>query len=122
MIKNFTIIMTIILVVAAGLFWREIWGVFSGMSVLQAMEQIVTFVLHIAVATIAVYAVTTLPELIKPWMKTFRWRQRQARRGRSHMKPATKSSPRMPKLKAGQQPVVMIVKDEQKPIEIDWKG
>jgi hypothetical protein len=40
----------------------------------------VTFILHVAVATIAAYSVMTVPEFIKPWLQTFRSRQRQARR------------------------------------------
>ena len=79
--KNFMIVLGVIVVIAAALFWREVLGLFAGMSPLEAMKQIVTFILHAAVATIAAYAVMTVPEFIKPWIQTFRSRQRQARRG-----------------------------------------
>jgi hypothetical protein len=121
MIKNFTITLTIILVIAAGLFWREVWGVFAGMSVLESLKQIVTFVLHVAVATIAAYAAMTLPEFIKPWMRAFKVRQRQMRRGRfSVAGQRSKVNPqRMPKPKPGQ--AIVIVKDESQPIDLKWK-
>jgi hypothetical protein len=78
--KNFVIVLGVIVVAAAALFWREVLGLFAGMSPLEAMQQIVTFILHVAVATIAAYSVMTVPEFIKPWLQTFRSRQRQARR------------------------------------------
>jgi hypothetical protein len=87
--KNFMIVLGVIVVIAAALFWREVLGLFAGMSPLEAMQQIVTFILHVAVATIAAYAVMTVPEFLKPWMQTFRFRQRQARRG--HGAPAVQS-------------------------------
>ncbi len=78
--KNFVILLSVIVVIAAALFWREVTGIFAGMSPLEAMRQIVTFILHVAVATILAYAAMTIPEFIKPWLRTFRFRQRQARR------------------------------------------
>ncbi len=87
--KNFMIVLGVIVVIAAALFWREVLALFAGMSPLGAMQQIVTFILHVAVATIAAYAVMTVPEFLKPWLQTFRFRQRQARRG--HGAPAVQS-------------------------------
>jgi hypothetical protein len=87
--KNFMIVLGVVVVIAAALFWREVLALFAGMSPLEAMQQIVTFILHVAVATIAAYAVMTVPEFLKPWMQTFRFRQRQARRG--HGAPAVQS-------------------------------
>ncbi len=78
--KNFVILLSVIVVIAAALFWREVTGIFAGMSPLEAMRQIVTFILHVAVATILAYAAMTVPEFIKPWLRTFKFRQRQARR------------------------------------------
>jgi uncharacterized membrane protein YcjF (UPF0283 family) len=82
--KNFMIVLTIILLIAVVLFWREVWGIFAGMSVLEAMNTIVTFILHVAVATIAVYALTLIPEYVMPWLKVFKIKQRQARKARRH--------------------------------------
>lgn len=119
--KNYIIVLVLVLVVSVGLFWQDVFAIFVGMTPLQAMEQIVTFILHVAVATIAVYAVTTLPELIKPWLKTFKRQQRQARRGRLSVS-AKVPKPRLPKPKASQQPVVMVMRNEEKPIDLKWKG
>jgi hypothetical protein len=82
--KNFMIVLTIILLIAVVLFWREVWGIFAGMSVLEAMNTIVTFILHVTVATIAVYALTLIPEYVMPWLKVFKIKQRQARKARRH--------------------------------------
>jgi hypothetical protein len=82
--KNAMIVLTIILLIAVVLFWREVWGIFAGMSVLEAMNTIVTFILHVAVATIAVYALTLIPEYVMPWLKVFKIKQRQDRKARRH--------------------------------------
>jgi hypothetical protein len=96
--KNFMIVLGVIVVIAVALFWREVLGLFAGMSPLEAMQQIVTFILHVAVATIAAYAVMTVPEFIKPWIGTFRSRQRQARRGRGATAVQRVKAPGMSKL------------------------
>ncbi len=74
----------LLLMIAAVLFWRQVWGLFAGMTVLEAMGTIVQFILHVTVATLAGYAVTMLPEYVAPWLKAFRWEQRTARRARRH--------------------------------------
>jgi hypothetical protein len=50
-------------------FWREVLALFIGMTVIEILKQIVTFALHVAWVTILVYAMTTLPEMVKPWMR-----------------------------------------------------
>jgi hypothetical protein len=82
--KNAMIVLSILLMIAVALFWKQVWGIFAGMSVLEAMNTIVTFILHVAVATIAAYAAMLIPEYIKPWMQALRWKQRQARKARRH--------------------------------------
>lgn len=74
----------LLLMMAAVLFWRQVWGLFAGMTVLEAMGTIVQFILHVTVATLAGYAVMLIPEYVAPWLKAFRWKQRTARRARRH--------------------------------------
>lgn len=95
--KNAMIVLTVILLIAVVLFWRDVWSIFAGMSVLEAMNTIVTFILHVAVATIAAYAAMLIPEYIKPWMQALRWKQRQTRKARRHgrMPEQTIKAPRM---------------------------
>lgn len=95
--KNAVIVLAIILMIAAALFWRQVWGIFAGMTVLEAMNTIVTFILHVAVATIAAYAAMLIPEYIKPWMQALQWKQRQARKARRHgrMPEPTARAPRL---------------------------
>ena len=74
----------LLLMIAAVLFWRQVWGLFAGMTVLEAMGTIVQFILHVTVATLAGYAVMLVPEYVTPWLKAFRWKQRTVRRARRH--------------------------------------
>ena len=74
----------LLLMIAAVLFWRQVWGLFAGMTVLEAMGTIVQFILHVTVATLAGYAVMLVPEYVAPWLKAFRWKQRTVRRARRH--------------------------------------
>lgn len=72
----------LLLMIAAVLFWRQVWGLFAGMTVLEAMGTIVQFILHVTVATLAGYAVMLVPEYVMPWLKAFRWKQHTVRRAR----------------------------------------
>jgi hypothetical protein len=112
--RNFVIILSVIVVIAAALFWREVVGVFAGMSPLEAIQQIVTFILHVAVATIAAYAVMTVPEFIKPWMRTFRLHQRQARRGHGAAAVQSVKTQGMPKLSKDKMLIALVQQLMQK--------
>jgi len=94
--KHYITVLTLILSIACALFWKQIWALFHGMTALESMEVIVNFLLHAAVATILGYAAMVLPEFIKPWLKTFRWKQRAVRRGRAReIAPAPAAPARM---------------------------
>jgi len=80
--KQAITILSLIVLAAAALFWQQVWSIFAGMTVLQSLEMIVQFILHVAVGTIVVYGVATAPELIKPWMRALRQKRRAQRRGR----------------------------------------
>lgn len=88
------IFLGIVMVIGAALFGDQVMALFAGMTPLEAMRMIVTFVLHVAVAKIISYAAFTAPELLKPWLRTFRRKRRQARRGSLPSKLVTK----MPKV------------------------
>lgn len=81
--KKYIVGLSFLALIAGTLFWRDVWAIFAGMSVIESLTAIVNFVLHVAVATIIGYVVMTLPEFVKPWIKTFRWKQRSVRRGRT---------------------------------------
>ena len=112
--KNFVILLSVILVIAAALFWREVAGIFTGMSPLEAMRQIVTFILHVAVATILAYVVMTIPEFIKPWIRTFRFRQRQARRAHNSAAVRSVRPKGMPKLNKDRMLIALVEQLMQK--------
>ena len=95
------VILIIIALIGCVLFADQVLAFFRGMGPLEAIQTIWQFVLHVTVGTICAYMVYTLPEIVKPWLKTLRWKQRQARRlppGR----PAV-HAPRLPRLSAAQQ-------------------
>lgn len=81
--KQALTVLLLIVAAAAVMFWKQVLGVFAGMSVLEAMEFIVTFVLHVTVGTVAAYVAFGLPEIVKPWVRMFKQKRRAQRRGRS---------------------------------------
>lgn len=101
--KNFITFLMIVTVTGALVFWREVWAVFAGMSVLEALNMIVQFLLHIAAVTVIGFLLTTLPAMIKPWIKVLRWkgattlRSRDRRRARETNIPQRVSMPKVDK-------------------------
>ena len=78
--QPFLILLVMVLVVGAALFYDQVLAIFHGMSALEAMRTILTFVLHVAVVTIASYVAFTLPEIFKPWLQMLRWKRRASKR------------------------------------------
>jgi hypothetical protein len=81
--KRFVMTISILALVAgAALFPNQIVAQFRGMSPLEAMKTIVTFVLHVAVATIAAYVMYTLPEILGPTIKMLKNKSARIQTGR----------------------------------------
>lgn len=80
--KQQLIILSLIALAAAALFWQQVWSIFAGMTVLEALDMIVQYILHVAVATITLTVLFGLPKIITPWMRMLRKKQRAQRRGR----------------------------------------
>ena len=99
--KNFMLFLAVVAVVGGLLFWRDVWAIFAGMSVIEALSMIVQFLLHIAVVTIIGFLVTTIPAMIKPWMGLARLKRKQARRQRVQPDQAHERT-RMPKMNKDQ--------------------
>jgi len=78
--KDFMILLVILSVVGALLFYDQVLAIFRGMSPLEALRTIVTFIMHVAVATIVSYVAYTLPDFVKPWLKALRSGPRRTRR------------------------------------------
>lgn len=93
--KDFVIVLVIVVVVGAILFYDQILAVFQGMSPLEAMRFIVSFVLHVSVATIASYAAYTLPEFVRPWLRMMRTKRRRSRRQPNQQKKPRQRSQRL---------------------------
>jgi len=86
--KAFLILSLIALLIGGVFFADQVLAIFKGMTVLEAMKFIVTFVLHVVVVTICMYTLYTLPEIAMPiikFLKSFfrglRMKRRGARRG-----------------------------------------
>ena len=80
--KQYITILSLIALAAVALFWQQVWGIFAGMTVLESLDMIVTYILHVAIGTIAAVVIFGLPAIIMPWVRMFRKRQRAIRRGR----------------------------------------
>lgn len=93
--KAFLILSGIALLIGVVFFYDQVLAIFKGMTVLEAMKFIVTFVLHVVVVTICMYTLYTLPEIVGPWLKTLRWKRRAARRNRSGQKVYKQHSPKL---------------------------
>lgn len=70
----FVLFMVLLLITAGLLFFDQVLSIFQGMTVLQSMQMIIQFILHVAVATIAAYAVYQVNELILPWWRAAKYR------------------------------------------------
>lgn len=80
MIKRFTVLVVFVVLIASGLFFRQILDLMYGMTVLEMLQRSVEFVLHVIVVSIAAYALYQVNELAQPWIKTFQQKQRHHRR------------------------------------------
>lgn len=81
MSKEFTMTVAVLGAVIGGLVFRDqVLAIFAGMTVMESLSYITQFVLHVVVVTIAMYVATTLPELVKPWMKALKSRKSEGRR------------------------------------------
>ncbi len=80
--KQMIAILSLIALAAAALFWKQVWSVFAGMTVLESLDMIVTYILHIAVGTIAAVVFFGIPKIVMPWYRMFQRKQRAMRRGR----------------------------------------
>jgi Sec-independent protein translocase protein TatA len=97
--KQALLILSLIALAAAALFWQQVWAIFDGMTVLESLEMIVQYILHVTVVTILMWGVTTLPELIKPWMRALRQKRRAQRLHRVRtLSTVTPSTPKSRKL------------------------
>lgn len=85
--KQYITILSLIALAAVALFWQQVWGIFAGMTVLESLDMIVTYILHVAIGTIAAVVLFGLPAIIMPWVRMFRKRQRAIRRGRLVVQP-----------------------------------
>ena len=91
--NNFLIFLGIVGVIGAALFGDRIVALFAGMTPLDALRMIATFILHVAVATILSFAVFTAPDLLKPWTRALRRKRKSARR-----QPPPVATPRAPRV------------------------
>ncbi len=74
--KGLMILSVIVLVIGAGIFGDQVSAIFHGMTPMESLKFIVTFILHVSVGTIAAYVAYTLPEIVKPWMRVLKRRRK----------------------------------------------
>ena len=78
--KRFALFVIFVVLIGSGLFFRQILDLLYGMSVLEMLQRSVEFILHVVVVSILGYGLYMANELILPWVKTFRHKQRHHRR------------------------------------------
>jgi hypothetical protein len=99
--KHLMIVLGFVLGIGGILFFDEVLSIFAGMSVLEAMRTIWTFVLHVVVTTVLGYVVIGLSEIVKPWVRMLRRsgraKNRVLRRGETAPRVPSSRAPRMNK-------------------------
>ena len=79
--KQYLPALIMITVAGAAIFGQDILAIFRGMSPLEMLQTLITYLLHIAIGTVAAVVIFGLPKIVQPWTRTLRWKQRQERRG-----------------------------------------
>jgi hypothetical protein len=94
------IIFVIVFVSGIGgmLFADQIAAVFRGLSPLESLRLIWTFVLHVTVTSVIGYAVVGASKVIQPWVRTMRKRRKALRRAPR----VVGTAPRAPKVNKDQ--------------------
>ena len=70
--KVFYIFLGTVFAAGAALYWQEIAALFAGMTPVEILKQIASFALHVAWITILGFLATTLPKMVKPWLRALK--------------------------------------------------
>lgn len=76
--KEILIFLGLIAVAGLALFFDDVLAYFNGMTPLEAIQQIFTFILHVTIGTVCGYVVFGLPAIVKPWVRMLRRNRRHA--------------------------------------------
>lgn len=96
--KHILIVLTFIGVIGGLVFSDQVLALFQGMTPLESLRMVWSFVLHSAVTTILGYAgLLAYREIVLPGLRVLRQKRKTARRGRIQPKPAAPRAPRMNK-------------------------
>lgn len=94
--KKMMVALLFIAAIGGLVYFDQVLAIFHGMTPLAALKMITDYVLHVAVVTIIGFVVFGLPEIVKPWLRMMRRKQRSVRRGQVVM-PQAPRAPRMNK-------------------------
>lgn len=94
--KKIWIILIFIAAIGGLVYYDQVLAIFANMTPLAALKMVTDYLLHVAVVTIVGFVVFGLPEIVKPWMRMLRRKQRAVRRGQVPA-PAAPRTPRMNK-------------------------
>jgi len=78
--RNTLIALGFILIICAALFYDQILAKFNGMTLLESLRFIADYLIHATVVTICGLILIGLPEIIKPWARMFRQKQKSERK------------------------------------------
>lgn len=96
--KHILIVLTFIGVIGGLVFYDQVLAVFDGMTPLESLRMIWSFVLHAVVTTILGYAgLLAYREIVLPGLRMLRQKRKTTRRGRIQPKAAAPRAPRVNK-------------------------
>lgn len=98
--KKIYIVIGLVLLMGCVLFYEDILAVFNGMTVLEGLQFLGNYIIHVAVVTICGFMLVGLPKILKPWINALRWKRldalkaqrvnRKRRRNAVQQSPSTK--------------------------------
>lgn len=110
--KTYLSFLALVGVAGAAIFWEDVAAYFRGMSPLEAVKIITTYLLHLAVGTVAAVVIFGLPKIIQPWMRYFKRHQKNKWRSGPNAQ-WQQRPPRMPRLTAEQKFWLMMARANQ---------
>ena len=97
--KEMPFVLAMIALAGVILFWDHVWAYFSAMTPMEGLQTIAAFCVKWTVIGVCVWAATTLPEVVKPWMKIWkkqaRWRAGPGANWRRQGTQTRSSAPRL---------------------------
>lgn len=112
--KDALTVLALIGLAGAAVYWEPIAASFDGMTPLDGLQTITAFFIKWAVIGLCVWAVSTIPDVVKPWLRMLRRNARSWRPGpNARWQGNSSAQPRMPRLTAEQRFLMLLARMNQ---------